>query len=301
MNKLLIICGPTASGKTKLAVDCALKLNSEVISADSQLIYKGLNIGTAKPTAEEMRGVKHHLIDIISPNLSFSVSDYVNAAEPIIERLLSEEKVPVICGGTGFYINSLLFDFSYGNAAANEKVRDKYNKLLEENGKEYIYGMLKEVDPESAEKLHINDTKRIIRALEIYEVGGKKKSDLADGLNPKRDYLAVAVNYPREELYERINSRVDDMFNCGLLDEVKKLLNEGIDEKSQCMQAIGYKEVLECYKNGDNDSTMRDIIKQNTRHYAKRQVTFFKKLKNIVWLEPKDATAEKVLELYDGR
>lgn len=301
MNRILVICGATASGKTKLAVDCALKLNSEVISADSQLIYKGLNIGTAKPTKEEMRGVKHHLIDVTEPDCSFSVSDYMQLVEPIIDNLLSSSKIPVVCGGTGFYINSLLFNFSYGNTAADNGVRERYNKILQEKGKDYIYEQLKTVDPATAAKLHPNDTKRVIRALEIYELSGKRKSEINDDMISKRDYLAVAIDYPREELYQRINSRVDEMFKAGLVNEIQELYKQGIDETCQCMQAIGYKEVLQCLKNKDNDSTMRDIIKQNTRHYAKRQITYFKKLKGLIWLKPEEATAEKVLELMNGK
>ena len=299
--KVLVVCGATASGKTKLAVDCALKLDTEVISADSQLIYKGLNIGTAKPSMEERRGIKHHMIDVIEPDESFSVSEYAAQAEPVIDNLLNKGKVPIVCGGTGFYINSLLFDLSYGNAAADITIREKYNEILLEKGKEYLYGLLKNTDPESAEKISVNDTKRVIRALEIYEVSGKKKSEIRDGTAPKRDYFAVAVDYPREELYERINKRVDQMFESGLLEEVANLTRRGIDEKYQCMQAIGYKEVLECSKNGNTQSTMRNIIKQNTRRYAKRQITFFKKLKGLVWLKPEVATAERVLELMNGQ
>ena len=299
--KILVICGATATGKTRLAVDCALKLNTEIISADSQLVYKGLNIGTAKPTEAEMRGVKHHLIDVAEPKSQFSVSDYSDLAEPILKNLISESKTPIICGGTGFYIKSLLYDMSYGNTAANTDIRNKYNALLNECGKEYVYSCLKQVDPLTAEKLHVNDTKRVIRALEIYEAGGKRKSEIVDGNNPKYGYLAVAVDYPRDELYDRINIRVDQMFSAGLVEEVENLLKSGIDENCQCMQAIGYKEVLFGLKNGYNHSTMCDIIKQNTRHYAKRQITFFKKLENIVWLKPEEATADYILELYNGQ
>ena len=300
MNKLLIICGATATGKTKLAIDCAKKLNTEIISADSQLIYKNLNIGTAKPTCEEMSGIPHHMIDVVEPDCSFSVSDYCRLADPILVRLLSENKVPVICGGTGFYINSLIYDLSYGSTAANQAVRDKYNALLQEKGKDYLYNYLKSIDLQTAVKLHANDTKRVIRALEIYEVSGRRKSEIKDKQVPKYEYTAVAVDYSREELYERINRRVDDMFESGLVEEVKELVKKGITGEHQCMQAIGYKEVLECIKNSDNESTMRDIIKQNTRHYAKRQITFFKKLEGLVWLEPEEATPEKVLELFNG-
>jgi tRNA dimethylallyltransferase len=185
----------------------------------------------------------------------------------------------------------------YGNVQGNAAVREKYEAILARHGKEYLYNLLKEVDMPTAEKLHANDTKRVIRALEIYEVSGKKKSEQNDKLVPRYEYKAFAIDYPRSQLYDRINCRVDVMFNSGLIDEVKMLLSKGIDENYQCMQAIGYKEVAECLKNGKNESTMRDIIKQNTRHYAKRQITFFKKLPEIVWLKPSEATAEKIVEI----
>ncbi len=300
MNKILVICGATASGKTSLAVECAKKLNTEVISADSQLIYKGLNIGTAKPTAEEMCGIKHHMIDTVEPSESFNVGNYREKALPIMKKLLSENKIPVICGGTGFYINSLLFDLSYGNTEGNGEIRKKYSDFLQTHGKEALFEKLREIDAETAEKLHVNDIKRIIRALEIYELSGKKKSEQNDTLISEYDYLAVAIDWKREELYERINMRVDKMFEDGLVEEVQGLLSRGIDEKFQCMQAIGYKEVVFGLKNGDLHSTMRDIIKQNTRHYAKRQIVFFKKLPNIVWLNPKEANAEHIAEMLNG-
>jgi len=297
LKKVLVICGPTASGKTDLAVKVAKKLNTEVISADSQLIYKGLDIGTAKPTKEEMQGVIHHMMDIVEPTQSFSVSDYEEKALPIVERLLKEEKTPIICGGTGFYINSLLYNLSYGNAAANEEVRKKYENILEEKGRDYLFDLLKEKDLETAQKLHPNDTKRVIRALEIFEVSGQKKSEIRDELKPRFDFVAVMINYPREELYERINKRVDIMIDNGLLEEVRGLLNCGISKNHQCMQAIGYKEVLESIENGYNLSTMCDIIRQNTRRYAKRQITFFKKLQNLHYLTPSDKNMDEVLKL----
>ncbi len=286
-NKILIICGPTASGKTALAVECAKLLNSEVVSADSMYIYKGLDVGTAKPNEEEMQGIKHHLIDVALFSQDFSVSDYKELARPIIDELLSKGKVPIICGGTGFYINSILYDLSYGGSSANLQARDKYFSLAKEKGNKFVYDILLEKDRESAEKLHFNDLKRVVRALEIFE-SGKKKSDFKDELIPKYNYDAYTINFNREILYNRINSRVDIMINNGLIDEVKSLVSNGISIDNQCMQAIGYKEMLQ-YLAGDislNDAI--ELIKLNTRHYAKRQITFFKRLNGLNYLEPKD-------------
>ncbi len=288
MNKLLIICGPTASGKTSLAIECAKLLNSEVISADSLYIYKELNVGTAKPTIEEMDGVTHHLIDIVSPNDTFTVSQYKDCAEPIIKKIHSQNKIPVICGGTGFYINSLLFDLSYGNGEGNLEVREKYKTLANDYGNKYVYNILVQHDPETAKKLHFNDLKRVIRALEIFE-SGCKKSDIKDDLTPKYPFDAYAIDYPREELYSRINKRVDLMFDAGIIDEVKHLIDKGITLDNQCLQGIGYKEVY-AYLNGEMTlDEVKDLIKLNTRHYAKRQITFFKRFNNLTWLTPNDS------------
>ncbi len=288
-KKIIIICGPTASGKTALAVECAKLLNSEVISADSMYIYKGLNIGTAKPTIKEMQGVKHHVIDVVEPNETFTVSDYKNIAKPIIDNLISQNKIPIICGGTGFYINSILYDLSYGNGQGNPEIREKYKRLAIEHGNQYVYSILEKYDPESAKKLHFNDLKRVIRALEIYE-SGIKKSDICDELKPNYNYSAYSVDYDRETLYDRINKRVDLMVNLGLIDEIKSLLNSGISKDNQCMQAIGYKEILDYLDGNCNLSQAIETIKLNTRHYAKRQITFFKKLsvENIAVQSPQD-------------
>jgi len=221
MPKVLVICGPTASGKTALSVACAKELQTEIISADSMLVYKDLNVGTAKPTLEEQGGVVHHALDIVSPFTNFSVSDYEKYALPIVEKLLAEGKTPVICGGTGFYINALLYKSQFGNVGADKKVRDKYEEILNAHGKNYLHAILKEKDPVSAEKLHENDVKRVIRALEIYEVTGKAKSQQQDENVPRFDFIAVSVDYPREELYNRINLRVEQMFANGLLEEVR--------------------------------------------------------------------------------
>ena len=297
MAKVLVICGATASGKTSLSVACAKAFNGEIISADSMLVYKGLDIGTAKPTVEERQGIPHHLIDVVEPQESFSVSDYEGMALPIVEKLLQQGKMPIICGGTGFYINSILFKSQFGNVGADEEIRAKYEALAEEKGKEYVHSILKEKDPESAEKLHPNDLKRVIRALEIFDITGKAKSEQQDKPIPRFDFVSVSIEYPREKLYERINLRVDEMFNQGLMKEVQDLLNEGVTEDMQCMQGIGYKEVAEGIRIGATEEEIKELIKKNTRNYAKRQQTFFKRMQNHVFLTPERATVEEVAKL----
>ena len=300
MGKVLVICGATASGKTSLAVSCAEKLNTEIISADSMLVYKGMDIGTAKPSKKEKRGVKHHLIDVIEPTASFSVSDYEKAALPLVEKLLAEGKTPVICGGTGFYIQSLLYKSQFGGVGANAEVREKYEGLARDYGVEYVHELLAKVDKESAEKLHANDVKRVIRALEIYEITGKPKSEQKDEQIPRFDFTAVSIEYPRETLYERINLRVEQMFANGLLEEVQSLLRQGVTIDMQSMQGIGYKEVAEGLQNGWTQAEMIELIQKNTRNYAKRQQTFFKRMQNHVLLSPSEATAERVIELLEN-
>ncbi len=286
-NKILIICGPTASGKTALAVECAKLLNSEVVSADSMYIYRDLNIGTAKPAKDEMQGIKHHLIDVVNADEKFSVSDYKSKAEPIIKDIISKNKIPVICGGTGFYINSILYDLSYGGSSANLEAREKYFSLAKEKGNEYVYNILLEKDVESAKKLHFNDVKRVIRALEIFE-SGNKKSDFNDKLIPKYNYRAYCINHTRDTLYERINKRVDLMIEKGLCSEVENLLRNGVSSTNQCMQAIGYKEIIQYLSKERTLNDTIELIKLNTRHYAKRQITFFKKMNNLKYLEALD-------------
>ena len=297
MSKVLVICGATASGKTALSVACAKAFNGEIISADSLLVYKGLDIGTAKPTLDERAGIPHYMIDVVEPTQSFSVSDYEEMALPIVEKLLNEGKTPIICGGTGFYINSLLYKSQFGNVGADEALRAKYEKLAEEYGKEYVYNILCEKDAESAKKLHYNDLKRVIRALEIFDVTGKAKSLQQDAPIPRFDFVAVSIDYPRETLYNRINLRVEQMFEQGLLKEVEGLLVNGVTEEMQCMQGIGYKELAEGLKIGATEAEMKEIVKNNTRKYAKRQQTFFKRMQNHTYLQSEEATVERVAEL----
>lgn len=299
MSKVLVICGATASGKTSLSVACAKAFDGEIISADSMLVYQGLDVGTAKPTLQERDGIPHYLIDVVSPRENFSVSDYEKMALPILEDILRRGKTPIICGGTGFYMQALLYKSQFGNVGANEEIRAYYEKLAEEFGKEYVHGILREKDPESAEKLHYNDVKRVIRALEIYDVTGTAKSAQQDKLIPRFDFLALSIAYPREKLYERINLRVEQMFAQGLVREVQGLLHLGISEDMQCMQGIGYKEVVEGLKIGATEEEIKELIKKNTRNYAKRQETFFKRMQNHVRLTPENATAREVAKLIE--
>ncbi len=301
-DRVIVICGPTASGKSALSVALAKKIDGEIISADSLYVYKDLNIGTAKPSEKEMDGIKHYMIDVVSPQNSFSVGDYKEMAEPIVRDILNRSKVPIICGGTGFYINSLLFDISYGNISGNLEVREKYKKMADEMGNEAVFEVLKQVDPLSAEKLHYNDIKRVIRALEIAH-SGVKKSEINDSFKPIYDYLAYSIDFDRETLYNRINTRVDSMIQNGLIEEVQNLISQGITIDNQCMQGIGYKEIY-AYLNGE--STLDEAVEQlklNSRHYAKRQITFFKKLKGLQLLDVDtvDNLAKRIIDDYDRR
>lgn len=301
-GKTVIICGATASGKTELAIALALKTGGEVISADSMTVYRGLNVGTAKPNEEELKGVKYHLLDTASPFDNFSVGDYKELAEPILERILCEGKTPVICGGTGFYVNSLIFDYSYGKTSANLEARKKYIDLAAEKGNAYVYDILKKVDPLSANKIHANDLKRVVRALEIYE-SGTPKSSICDEKKPKRDYVAFSIDFPREILYERINRRVDEMIKNGLVNEVRSLAYLGVTDKNQCMQGIGNKEIYSYLTGNVSLEEAVEQIKLNTRRYAKRQITFFKnQLPGVINLPPVSAeeNAEYIINKLKG-
>ncbi len=297
MSKIIIVCGATASGKSSLALELAKKLNTEIISADSLCVYKNLDVGTAKPTKEEQLQVKHHLIDVVSETETFSVFDYEQMALPIINDLLKRGKTPIICGGTGFYINSILYNLSYGNSSENSKIREELNDLALKNGKEYVYNLLQSIDKESADKLHPNDLVRVIRALEIFYTTGEKKSMQNDKNTPRFDYVAVSIDRTRDELYNRIELRVDEMLNNGLINEVQGLIDKGINKSHQCMQGIGYKEVYDAIISNDF-SNLEYLLKLNTRHYAKRQITFFKKLPNLHYVSKDiDVAIDQIIKM----
>ena len=275
-DKILIVCGPTASGKTALAVDLAKKYDGEVVSADSVAIYKNLDIGSAKPSIEERQGIPHHMIDVVEATADFSVSDYENQALKAVYDVLSRKKLPVVCGGTGFYVNSLIYKMSYGNTKGDLNLRKKFEEIAKTQGNLAVWEELNKIDEATAEKLHPNDLVRVIRAIEIFYSTGIKKSEITDELIPRFDFFAIMPDLPREKLYEKINARVDNMIEKGLEKEVKALIDTGITLNNQCMQGIGYKEIYSAIINGKDIPT--EEIKQNSRRYAKRQITFFKRL-----------------------
>lgn len=288
MNKPKILCvvGPTASGKTDYAVELALKCGGEVVSCDSMQIYKHMDIGTAKPAADEMKGVKHHMIDIIEPNESFSVARFSEMARECIDDILLRGKTPVLCGGTGLYFDSTINNINFIQMDTDEEYRKDLESAAKEFGNEYVYKILKRVDEESAESIHPNNLKRVIRALEIYKTTGKKKSELdKEQLSePLYDPEITGLMRDREVLYDRINKRVDIMMEKGLIDEVSALIKMGIDANSTSMQAIGYKEIIEYLDGKTSLDEAVDKIKRESRRYAKRQLTWFKRNEKIHWI-----------------
>ena len=299
LKKILVVCGPTGSGKSALSVELALKYGGEVISADSVAIYKDLDVGSAKPEIGEMKGVKHHMIDVVCPFDEFSVSDYEKMALPIVDDILSRGKLPIVCGGTGFYINSLLYKMSYGKAKGDEQIRFKYQQMANEQGNSAVFEVLKEKDPETAQILHENDLVRVIRALEIVESTGVKKSDIIDEKTPRFDFISIMTDMPRDLLYDRINRRVDVMVEKGIEDEVKGLISKGVTIQNQCMQGIGYKEVYGSIVNGEPFPS--ELVKMNSRRYAKRQITFFKRNENLVKYNPLEVCEfEKLCKIIDN-
>lgn len=286
-KNIIIIGGPTASGKTSLAIELALKFNGEVVSADSMQIYKELNIGTGKVTKSETRGVTHHMIDILSPDEQYSVGQYLQDVKNVIAEIHDKNKLPIIAGGTGLYINALINGLNFSDADKSETVREKWKQLASQNGNRFVYDYLKKIDPLSASKININDLKRIIRAIEIYEVTGKTKSESVTVSECPYDYLFFIIDRSREQLYEAINNRVDYMFENGLYEEALKLEKF---KHCQSMQAIGYKQIFEFAEGKFSDlETVKRTVKQLTRNYAKRQMTFFKGMNaEKIWLNSDD-------------
>lgn len=301
--KVIVIAGPTASGKTALSIELAKKINGEIVSSDSMQIYQDMNIGTAKVTPEEMQGIQHYLIDFVAPNERYSVSDFKKDSEKAIEEILEKRKVPIVVGGTGLYIDSLIYGIEYPEMEFDETYR---NTLMEqaqtEEGLRKLYLQASKIDEEAIQNISSNDKKRIIRILEVFKATGKNKTEqekLSRKNGVKYNFKVFAIDMEREKLYERINKRVDIMLEQGLVQEVKNLR-----EKYNCfptaMQGLGYKEVVDYLEGKYSYEEMVDKIKQETRHYAKRQLTWFRKNKETIWLKAEDGIQNNISIILGG-
>ena len=286
-SKVIVICGPTASGKTALSIELAKRINGEVVSADSMQIYKDMDIGSAKVTKEEMQGIKHYLVDCVSPDERYSVANYKLDAKKAIEEILKKGKTPIVVGGTGLYIDALIYEIEYQDIKINESYRKELESIKQNQGLEVLYERAVKIDPEAMKKISPNDSKRIMRVLEIYEATGKNKTEQEAESRLKEipyNYKVFAITMDREKLYERINKRVDIMIENGLIEEVKELLKK-YKEFPTAMQALGYKEVKEYLDGKLTKQEMIDKIKQESRRYAKRQLTWFRKNKQTIWID----------------
>lgn len=306
-NKIISIIGPTASGKSSLALELCKHLGRDLVSTDSMQIYVGMDIGTAKPSAQDRKNVNHHLIDIVTPDVNYSVADYSSAGKACIDGLLVIGKGVILCGGTGLYEQSLLGSINYSEEMTDTAYRTELESLALKEGPLYLHKMLEEIDSESAEKIHANNTKRVIRALEIYKTTGMTKTE-HDKLNqssPAYEYIRIGIDYlDRQKLVENINKRVDDMFDKGLVDEVSSLLEKGyLLPDTTAGQAIGYKETVEYIKGIISLEEAKEKIKISTRQYAKRQLTWFRKYDDVNWLfadkEQDSDLFKKALELIE--
>ena len=285
-REIIVICGPTAVGKTKYAIETALHVGGEVVSCDSMQLYKYMDIGSAKPTPEEQAQVKHHLVDEINPGEPFSVAKYQKMAKEAIEDIFARGKTPVIAGGTGLYLNALLYDMDFSAPPRDEAYREQLYKDAEEFGSIYLHNKLQMVDPDAAARIHPNNIKKVVRALEAAEEGHKVK-DFATELQPTKDYSyrLIGLTRDRAELYDRINQRVDMLVDMGLLEEVKGLLDMGLSEVDISMKGIGYKEIIGYYHGEyDLEEAIR-LVKKNTRRYAKRQLTWFRRYEDMQWFD----------------
>ncbi|MCM1288097.1 MAG: tRNA (adenosine(37)-N6)-dimethylallyltransferase MiaA [Clostridium sp.] len=290
-GSLIVLTGPTAAGKTELSVALAKKIDGEIISADSVQVYKHMDIGSAKITEAEMQGIPHHLIDICEPVEAFSIARFKELAKHAVTEIHAKGKIPIIAGGTGFYIQSLIYDIDFKETAA-DGTRTKYEALLKKKGEAYLHALLKEKDPEAAAKIHPNNAKRVIRALEYFEQTGTKISTHNEEERQKKspyNFAYFVLSLPREKLYDRINRRVDMMMEAGLLDEVKSLVRDyGVTEDMVSMQALGYKELLDYLKGGTALEDAVYTIKRDTRHFAKRQLTWFRREREVIWLDKEE-------------
>ena len=300
--KVVVIVGPTASGKTALSIELAKRIGGEIISSDSMQIYKDMNIGTAKVTKEEMQGIKHYLIDFVPPNQRYTVSDFKKDATRAIKEILREAKIPIVVGGTGLYVNSLIYGIEYQDMQFDEEYRNKLMKIAEtEEGLNNLWEQAQKIDPESMKKISKKDKKRIVRVLEIYIATGKSKTEqeiLSRKKEIEYDFKIFGISMDREQLYERINKRVDIMINQGLEKEVRNLL-EKYSEFPTAMQGLGYKEVVEYFNGILTRGEMIDKIKQESRRYAKRQLTWFRRNKEIIWLDANEEMEKNIKTILE--
>ena len=301
MKDLFILAGPTAVGKTEISIKLAQRLNGEIISADSMQIYKSMDIGSGKITEEEMKGVPHHLIDIIEPSENFSVAEFKEKAESAIKQITNKNKLPMLVGGTGFYINSLIYNYSFAKTNKDENYREYLSTLANTEGNEYVHSLLKDIDEETYNKLNANDLKRVIRALEVYRVSGKPMSEFKEEQNlldiPYNIYYFV-LNMDRQKLYSRINCRVDAMVKNNLINEVIELKKMGYNSDMQSMKGIGYKELLYYLNHEISLNDAIEMIKQGSRNYAKRQLTWFRKDPRINWINKDDFNSDDGIVEY---
>lgn len=298
---LIILTGPTAVGKTALSIALAKAVNGEIISADSMQVYRHMDIGSAKIKPEEMQGVPHHMIDILEPTEKFNVVIFQQKAKQYIAEILKRGHVPVLVGGTGFYIQSVLYDIDFTENEENTAYRQKLEQLAVEKGNEYLHARLAEVDPKAAGEIHANNSKRVIRALEFYELTGKRISEHNEAEHRKTSAYAscyFVLNDDRERLYTRIDKRVDKMIEDGLVDEVKSLMEKGCKREDIAMQGLGYKEILDYLNGGITLERAVYLIKRDTRHFAKRQLTWFRREKEVIWVDKSEFSYddEKMLE-----
>ena len=296
MENLLIITGPTGIGKTEISLKLANKYKGEIISSDSMQIYKKLDIGTAKVDLDKT-DIPHHMVDILEAHENFSVADFKFKAKEIISDINKRGGLPILVGGTGLYINSIVYNLDFTETKADYEYRDELRKILEEKGSEFLYSKLLNLNKDMAEKIHPNNGQRIIRALEILKSGNEKENNFRQE-NEDYNLIFIGINMDRERLYERINSRVDKMIELGLVDEVRSLLDKGLDKNSQSLKAIGYKEVISYLEGEIEYSEMIDLIKKNSRHYAKRQLTWFRRDGRIKWFDKESDNLLEEIESY---
>ncbi|MCU6754903.1 tRNA (adenosine(37)-N6)-dimethylallyltransferase MiaA [Brotomerdimonas butyrica] len=285
MNKIIALAGPTAVGKTKFAIKLADEFDGEIVSCDSMQLYKYMDIGSAKPTPEEMEQARHHLVDMIDPREEFSVAEYQRLAKQAISDIFSRGKLPVISGGTGLYLNSLLYDMDFSAAPQDQAYRQELAEIAEKQGDDVLHSMLAEQDPQAAAAIHPNNRKKVIRALERLRDGETRVRPFSGIKNETKDYdvLLIGLTRDRAELYERINRRVDILVEQGLFDEVSRLRDMGLTAENISMKGIGYKEILDFFSGKYSRDEAIDTIKKNTRHYAKKQLTWFRRYDKMNW------------------